>query len=416
MDILKTKSQYRLPKILAIAVPSFIALLLISAFLILPQGQYKVDRGELLIGTVQRGDLAIAVDGYGVLRSYKQTLLTALTPATVEEVLLRPGAAVIPDSIILRLSNPELLQEVESAGMALSQEQANLRRVKLDNQRVLLAEQSTLSEFKASLQTVQLRLDAEQKLVVTGAVSKLMYQTTLLQHAQMSERLQLQQQRIKQLKAVMEEAILIQQEQVKQIAARYQSMQLRAERLTVRAGMEGVLQRLPVELGQSVAAGQELALVGSDKDLIALVRVSQSKAEQLQIGQRAKINTRREAVAGVVRRIAPEVNEGTVEVEIAFSEGVPSSARPELNVDARIFIAHLTNVLFIERPVNAHGNSKASLFKVDKKNQFAASQEVVFGDDAERFIQIISGAKENDQFILSDMMRFSEVNKVRLVY
>lgn len=418
MDIAKPKSSslFRRPLIrsLIIAGAVLVAFVLLTAVIAQPAGQQKVERSKLLLGTVQRGELQIAVDGYGVLRSDKQTLITALTPATVAEVLLRSGAEVEADSIILKLNNPELLQEVEAANMALVQEQANMRRLKLSNQRELLAEQSTLAELTATFKSVQLRCEAERGLA-GGAVSMLAYKTTLLQQEQMQERVNLQTQRIAQLKEVMREALIIQQEQINQVTARYQNMQLRADRLIVRAGIKGVLQRLPVELGQSVAAGQELALVGSDKDLKALIRISQSKAEQLKVGQTAKINTRREQVAGVLTRITPEVRDGTIEVEIVFTEGVPTSARPELNVDAQIFTANIKDALFIERPMNAQGHTTGRMFRVQENNKSAEVQELSFGDDSGKFIQIKQGAKEKDRFILSDMTSVQDAKTIQIV-
>lgn len=414
MDIAKAKSSFRFKRPLIIGGAMLVSLALLMGIVVQPTGQHKVERSQLLFGTVQRGDLQVAVDGYGVLRSDKQTLITALTSATVAEVLLRSGAEVEADSIILKLNNPELLQEVEAANMALVQEQANLRRLKLNNQRELLAEQSVLAKLTATFKSLQLRCEAERGLA-GGAVSMLAYKTTLLQQEQMHERVNLQTQRIEQLKEVMREALIIQQEQINQVTARYQSMQLRAERLVVRAGIKGVLQRLPVELGQSVAAGQELALVGSDKDLKALIRISQSKAEQLKVGQTAKINTRREQVAGVLTRITPEVRDGTIEVEIAFSEGVPASARPELNVDAQIFTASIKDTLFIERPMNAQSHTNSRMFRVQENNKFAELQDLSFGEDSGKFIQIKQGAKEKDRFILSDMTSIQDAKTLHIV-
>lgn len=416
MDIKKvnTKPRWQKPLLALGALGALASLALLGTLWASPGYQYKIDRAGLLLAEVQRGDLQISVDAYGVLRSDKQTLLTALTSATVQQVLLRPGAKVSADSIILQLSNPELLQEVEAAAMALSQEEANLKRLKLANQRERLAEQSVQAELDANLQMVSLRRNAEQQLVADGVVSSLTYQTTVLQQQQMQQRLDLQQQRLEQLSEVIAQSEIIQQEQINQSRARYLTMQQRAERLTVRAGMAGVLQRLPVELGQSVAAGQELALVGSDKDLLALVRVSQSRAEQLQIGQAAQINTRREQVAAVVTRITPEVREGTIEVELAFTEGVPASARPELNVDAQIFTAQLTDTLYLERPVNTQSHSSSRLFKVSDDGKVLAATSLHFGDDAGRFLQIASGAQQGDTFVLSDMATFRDAELIQL--
>lgn len=412
MDIVKTKPKraWRLPIIIG-----GVALVLMAvALLASSPSEQKIERSKILLGKVQRGELQIAVDGYGVLRSHKQTLITALTSATVAEVVLRPGAVVEEGSVILRLSNPELLRELETTNIALAQEEANLRRLQLTNQRELLNEQATLTELNAQLQSISLRREAEQGLA-GGAVSQLTFKTTLLQEQQYQERVKLQQERISQLKKVGQEAVLIQQKQISRAESQCREMQARVDALTVKAGIKGLVQRLPVELGQSVSTGQELALVGSDKDLKALVRVSQSRAEQLQIGQAAQIKIRQQNVAGKIARITPEVRDGTIEVEILIDEALPAAARPELNVDARIFVATLEDALFIERPVNVQGNSNASLYRLHADNNIAEAQQVSFGEDSDKYIQIKSGAQEQDQFILSDMNNYRDAKKLRLV-
>lgn len=414
MDIAKPQSKPLIKKSYLIGLLVLIALALLVLLVSGSGTSVKIEGNQLLLGKVQRGNLQVSVEGYGVLRSDKQTLITALTAATVEEVVLRSGAEVEVDSIIMRLNNPEVLQEVEAANMALIQEQANLRRLKLSNQRELLAEQSNLADVTASLKTVQLRADAEKGLA-GGAVSKLAYQTTLLQLEQMQQRVALQTQRVEQLEEVFNEAIIIQKEQINRANAQLQRAQQRADKLIVRAGIKGVLQRSPVELGQSVAAGQELALVGSDKDLKALIRISQSRVDQIKLGQSATINTRREQVAGKVSRITPEVRDGTIEVEILFTEGVPASARPELNVDAEIYTADIKNTLFVERPVNVQNHSRASLFKLaDDKNR-ASLQEFNFGAESGKYIQVLKGAKENDLLILSDMTNIQDATEITIL-
>lgn len=411
VKIINTKPRWHKPLLVICALAG---LVLLGTLWASPGHQHKIDRSRLMLAQVQRGDLQIGVDAYGVLRSDKQTLLTALTSATVQQVLLRPGAQVTADSVILKLSNPELLQDVEAAAMALAQEEANLKRLKLANQREQLAEQALQAELDANLQMVTLRRNAEQQLVADGVVSSLTYQTTVLQQQQMQQRLDLQQQRLQQLGEVITQSEIIQQEQINQARANYLSMQQRAERLTLRAGMAGVLQRLPVELGQSVASGQELALIGSDQDLQALVRVSQSSAEQLQIGQKAQINTRRERVTAVVTRITPEVREGTIEVELAFTDAVPASARPELSIDAQIFTAQLSDTLYLERPVNTQSHSSSRLFKLSTDGKVLSATDLQFGDDAGRYLQITSGAQQGDTFVLSDMAMYRDAELIHL--
>jgi len=414
MDIKKEKTTapWKKPALILTALAT---LILMGTLFASPSYQYKVEQSALLLGTVKRGDLLVTVDGYGVLRSDKQKLISALAPATVEEVVLKAGAVVQADSVILRLSDPDLLQQIETASMATAQEQANFRRQQLNNQRDVLTEEGRLAELDASFQMLVLRHSAEAEMAAKGIVSQLSFQTTVLEKSQLAKQLQLQQQRLEQLRLVNEEALTISQEQLNQAMAREQRLKQRQEQLTVKAGMEGVLQRVPVELGQSVTAGQELALVGSDKDLLALVRVSQSKAEQIQPGQKARINTRREQANSVVSRVTPQVVDGTIEVELTFVDAIPASARPELNIDAQIFTAELTNTLYLERPVNSQSHSKSRLFKLDPQTYTLAATAVQFGDEAGRFLQLQQGATEGEQFVLSDMAGFQDANTIRVI-
>lgn len=397
------------------AVAVLAGLTLAWALLKSPAPDHKIDRNQLVLGTVKRGDLQVAVEGYGVLRSNRQQLITAQYPATVAEILLRPGATVTAEAVILRLHDPDLTQQLQTATMAVAEQQAAVRRTKLTNQREILAEQAVLAELTALRDAQQLRLTAIQDLARRGVIPALDYQTALLQEQQLSARLQLQQSRLRQLHDVANEDLNIVSEQLNQAKSNLQRLELRSEQLTVRAGISGVLQRLPVELGQSVNGGQELAQVGSNQDLQALVRISQAKIEQLAVGQPARINIRRETTAATVSRITPQVQEGTIEVELTFSQGVPVSARPELNIDAQIFTAELKNTLYLERPVNVQGHSNSRLFKYNRSHQLLDSTAVQVGEEAGRFLQLLQGANEGDIFVLSDMVAFADASQINVV-
>jgi HlyD family secretion protein len=381
-----------------------IALLLFSGYQFLkPSSEQRVARNSLLFGTVRRGDMSVEVEGYGVLRSDKQKLLTALTSATVEEIVLKPGATVTADSVILRLGNPELLQEVERAEQNLIQQKANLRQLMLNNSRSVMTEDSTRARLTASYESTKFRRQGEEKLVEQGIVSRLDYNTTRLQEAQLAERIRILNEQRAQLLLMQQESVKIQQEQINQAMSMHATAKNRVERLVVKAGLDGILQNLPVELGQSVPAGQALALVGSTQDLVALVRVPQTRAERVKVGQAAIIDTRTEQVPGKVTRIDPAVTEGTVTVEIAFAGAPPVGARPELSVNSRIVTETLRDVLYVERPVNVAENSKARVFKVSDGSGNAAAAELTFGVENDRYIQVAAGAAVGEKLILSDM-------------
>ncbi len=376
----------------------------------------KVDKASIVLGTVQQGDLNVTVDGYGVLRSNQQKLITAQSPATVNEIVLRPGASVEPDSVILRMQDPDLIQQIESAEMALKEQQANLRRQKLANQRELLAEEAIFAQLNSSHQSLVLRWEAEKNLRELGVVPEIDVKTAKLEELQLAARLELQTKRIKQLQQLHKEDINISQEQINQASSILDRLRDRQAQLTVKAGIKGVLQRLPITLGQSVVAGQELAQVGSSTDLQALIRVSQSKVDQIEIGQQARVNTRRETVAAQVSRITPQVQDGTIEVELTFVNGIPASARPELNVDAVIQTQQLENILYVERPSNIQAHSTQAVFTIQANNDnYAEKSQVNFGVDAERYIQILSGLQAGQQVILSDMSTHQTTEKIRLI-
>jgi multidrug resistance efflux pump len=357
----------------------------------------------MLFGTVKHGNLQVEIEGYGALRSDKQVLVTSLTSATVQEIVLKPGALVMADSIIVQLANPELQQQVDSAVRELSQRKANLRQLILNQKREILNESGNFAELEARYETAKVKLEAQSGLVKSGIVSVLDYKDSLVQEAQLNKRLKIHKQRTAALKLVNQEAINIQNDQIMQQQGQLDIAQNRLDRLTVKAGFDGVLQRLSVELGQSLAAGQEIALIGSVQDLIALVRVPQSKAQQIFIGQKAIVDTRRDKIIGTVSRIDPVVVENTVVVEIALPDQLPASARPQLSVDAVIITDTLDNITYMERPVNGKANSNSSLFRLDDSNNTAMRTQVKFGKEAGRYIEIIDGGNVNDIFIVSDL-------------
>lgn len=366
-------------------------------------GQISIARESLLIETVQQGSLDVVVDGYGKLISNKQLLISALTNAQVKEIVLKPGALVEQGSVIVRLENPELQQQVDFEQQQVAQLQGNLRQLKLTQKRELLFDEADLAQITANLQSADLKRKAEQQLLAKGIVSKLSFEQTRLHAIQLQQRLEFLKLRAEQLKEVHSEAINIMAQTIKQQQSRLAIAQFRLASLNVVAEFSGVLQKLSVELGQNVLAGQTIGLIGSVSNLVALIKVPQSQAQQINLGQQAVIDTRSDKIIGYVARIDPIVSNNTVSIEISLPKKLPASVRPEMNVDGQITIAQLDNILYLKRPANIKSNAQFSLYKVDKSNQYAKQQPMVFGQQAGRYIEVLSGAKLNDQFIISDL-------------
>lgn len=370
----------------------------------------SVERASLLIESVQKGDLEVIIDGYGTLTSDKQQLITSFSSATVKEIVLKPGASVTANSVIVRLENPELQQQVENAEQELTQIKANLRQLKLNNQRETLNEYAQLAQIKASHETAVLKRTAEEQLAAKGIVSDLTFQQTLLDERQLRQRIEILEQRNEQLSLVHNESVNIQLERIKQQEGRLAIAQSRLEKLTVRAGFDGVLQRLSVELGQSLAAGSEVALIGSVTDLIALIRVPQSQAQQVVVGQKVIIDTRRDKIEGLVSRIDPIVDNNTVEIEVSLPENLPASARPQLTVDGKIIADTLLNVNYIRRPAGVKSNTRFEMYKLIPSGDTAVLTEVVFGSQAGQFMEVKSGANQAEQFIITDLSNLQSTN------
>lgn len=414
MDVVKKKKtqSFNLSKNMMLGLGGATILVVLALWANNSASSVSVARGDILVDTVKQGDLAVTIDGYGSLKSNKQQLITSFSRATVKEIVLKPGATVVADSVIVRLENPELQQQYESAKRDLSQSKANLRQLKLNQQRETLNEAGTLAQIDANYETASLKRVAEQKLQEQGIVSKLTFQQSLLNEQQLKKRISILRQRMAQLELVHEEAINIAKDGVKQQEGLRDIAKARLDKLTVRAGFDGVLQRLSVELGQSLSAGQEVALIGSVTDLIALIRVPQSQAQQIMVGQVAIIDTRRDKIEGVVARIDPIVADNTVEVEISLPKTLPASARPMLSVDGTITADTLANVSYIQRPANVKSNSTVSLYRINSDSGQALLVPLKLGRQAGRFIEITSGAKLNEQFIVSDLSTFKTTTDI----
>jgi len=409
----KTRNKIALSKTkLGIAV---LVVLVISAWATSNKGSVAVERKDLLIGKVQQGKLDVIVEGYGTLMSDKQQLITAFSPGTVKEVILKPGASVTANSIIIQLENPELVQQLDNAKQELSQVKANLRQLKLTNQREQLNESANLAEIEAEYETAKLKHQAEKQLVEKGIVSRLNFQQTVLNQQQLGKRIEIFTQRNNQLGLVHAESINIQLERIKQQQGRVDIAQSRIDKLTITAGFSGVLQRLSVELGQNLSPGQEIALIGSVTELIALIGIPQNQVHQIKLGQNAVIDTRRDTINGKVTRISPVVVENRVEIEVALPDKLPSSARPQSTVDGVITIEQLKNVKYMRRPAGIRANSEDSLYKITPQSSNATLQAVKFGQQAGDYIQLLNGAEVNEQFIISDLRHLKNTHQQLVV-
>ena len=367
----------------------------------------KVSRSELRLATVQHSDLPFTISGFGKLISKHKRLLTAPTRATVEEILILPGTQVTKKTVIMRLNNPDLLLQVNNAQMELARHHASLRELIINQKSEYLAHQAILVQIKANLAAAELKVEAQSGLAAKGIVSSLDFKRSKLAASQLAERLTIEQQRLAHLKSAHQEKISVQAQFAKQLDANLALKQSLQAGLVIHADIEGVLQSMPVTLGQSVAAGEQLALVASNKTMIAQLKVPQAEAEAIAIGHEAVINTRSAFVRGVVNRIDPVITNGSVVIDIDITEALPVNARPELKVEGKIEIGMLNNALYIKQPVGVKANSSTQVFTLLANQQTATLRTMKFGRVIGNNIELLSGASEGEQFIVSDTSSWS---------
>ncbi|MFT5725381.1 MAG: HlyD family secretion protein [Bacteroidia bacterium] len=409
MDIIKKPKKRSLFSKMFFVICGVICVALIVIQLVTQSlGPLRVSRDQLVIEEVRNGDIQVTVSGFGQLISNKQRLITATSDSVVTQIILKPGAQITAGSVIAVLENAELVQKHEDAKQELVQKQANLKQLMLSNKRELLAESANIEEVTAQYEMSALKRKAEERLIKNGIVSQLTFQYSVLNEKQLKKRISILVERVNQLKLVHQEAINVQQEQIKQQIGRLKLTHTHLKKLEVKAEFEGVLQRLSVELGQSLSAGQEIALIGSATDLIANIKVPQNQAQQLVIGQSVTIDTRRDKILGRVSRIDPIVENNTVKVEIALPKVLPLSARPYLDVDGTVLIKTLEKVNYIKRPANLNADSVVNIYQVTDDNSQTKLRTLKFGQKAGHFIEIVSGARKGQRFIISDLSDLSE--------
>jgi len=406
MDIKKTspikKRTWVKPSVLVIAALAFSAWQFTQA-----SSDVSVSRNELRLAAVQQSDLPFTISGFGKLIAKHKRLLTAPTRATVEEILVLPGTQVTTDTVIMKLSNPDLRLQVNNAEMELARHHASLRELKINQKSEYLAHQSILVQIKADLAAAELKVEAQSGLAKKGIVSSLDFKRSKLAATQFAERLTIEQQRLAHLKSAHQEKIAVQAQFAKQLDANLALKQSLQAGLVIHADIEGVLQSMPVTLGQSVAAGEQLALVASNKTMIAQLKVPQGEAQEIAIGHEAVINTRSAFVRGVVNRIDPVITNGSVVIDIDITEALPVNARPELKVEGKIEIGILTNALYIKQPVGVKANSSTQVFTLLANQQTATLRTMKFGRVIGNNIELLSGASEGEQFIVSDTSSWS---------
>lgn len=398
----------------------YIALILLAIPLItiglsrLKPAAPTVERGTVVIDTVKRGPMYRDVRGLGTLVPEDIRWIAAVTSGRVEKRLVQQGTRVTPDTVLLELSNPELDQSVMEAESQLNSAQAEYQNKKVELETQLLNQQAAAATVEADYVQAKLTLEANEQLAREGLVSDLILKQSRGRAAELTTRFELEKKRIAINTEAVKTQLAVSQAQLDQRKALANLRRQQKDQLRVRAGMNGVLQQMVVEVGQQVAPGANLCRVADMTKLKAQVRVAETQLKDMAIGQVASIDTRNGIVAGRVMRIDPAAENGTVTVDVALEGELPAGARPDMTVDGRIELERLTDVIYVQRPAFGQEKSTITLFKLEPDEKSAVRTKVSLGRQSVTLIEILDGLKVGDKVILSDTTQWDNVDRIRL--
>ncbi len=373
-----------------------------------------VERNLVWIDAVKQGQMLRQVRGLGTLVPEEIRWIAARTQGRVDKILLRPGARVTPDSVILMLANPDVEQAAANADSQLKAAEAELANLRVTVQSGVLQAESVAASARADYEQTKLSSAVNEQLFKEGLVSRLDLDLSKVRAEQAATRYAIEQKRFQFAKDTIEPQLAIKQAEVDRWRSQAKLRRDELEALAVRSSMDGVLQLLPVEVGSQVNPGTNLARVANPTKLKAEIRVAETQAKDIQIGQPAAVDTRNGIVEGRVARIDPSVQNGTVTVDVLLSGDLPKGARPDLSVDGTIELERLDNVVYVGRPAFGQERSTVGIFKLDADGVYAVRTQVKLGRSSVNTIEIVDGLRPGDRVILSDMQQWDANDRIKL--
>jgi multidrug efflux pump subunit AcrA (membrane-fusion protein) len=374
----------------------------------------SVDKSTIYTDTVKRGPMLRDVHGLGTLVPENIRVIPAATDGRVEQRLLLPGSVVKAGTTILVLSNPVLEQDAQNADFEVKNAQAeyNNLKAKLENQ--LADDRAKAGQVRSDYRQAQIEQETNQKLFDLGLTADVILKTSKVKAEEFGKQSKLTQDEVDTFASSISEQMAVQQNKIEEAEALAALKRSQVEKLRVQAGIEGVLQEVPVEVGQQVAPGTVLARVAQPTELKVELKIAETQAKDILIGQKASIDTHNGVIAGHVTRIDPSVQNGTVTVDCALDGLLPVGARPDLSVEGTIEIERLANVLYVGRPVHGEQESSVSLFKLSADGTEAVRLPVKLGRASVNTIEILTGLQVGDRVVLSDMSAWDNYDRIRL--
>jgi HlyD family secretion protein len=374
----------------------------------------SVDRALVWIDQVKRGSMVRQVRGPGTLVPEDMRWIPASTTGRVERILIRPGTHVTSESVILELSNPPLGQELQDAELKLDAADARLANMRVQVEDAVLQQEALAASISADYRKARMQAEMNEALAKHELVSALALKQSEVDTEQLAIRNEIAQKQLASASRSVRSRLAVQESEVAQARAVLTLKRHEVEALTVRAGFAGVLQLVLVDVGQQVAPGANLARIADPSHLKAELKIAETQAKDIQIGQPASIDTRNGVAEGRVARIAPSVQSGTVTVDVALNGPLPKGARPDLSVDGTIELERLPDVIHVGRPAFGREQSTVGLFKLDPDGAGATRVQVELGRSSVDVIEVLHGLGIGDGVILSDMSAWDQFDRIRL--
>ena len=374
----------------------------------------EVDAASVWVEEVTRGPFVRSVRGPGTLVPEEIRWISAESNGQVEKVLIDPGAEVTPDSVILELSNPQLEQQVADAELALRGVEGDYRNLEVQLESALLTQEANLAQTESQWKSAKLQAEADQQLNKEGLVPEIQRRQSELSADQWTVRYEKDQERLQKTIESNEVQLAVQRSRVDQQKAVYDLRKRELDNLKVRAGIHGVLQEVPIEEGQRVIPGTQMARVAQPDVLKAELRIAETQAKDIMIGQVAEIDTRNGVIPGHVSRIDPAVQQGSVLVDVRLDvDELPKAARIDLSVDGTIELERVDEAVYVGRPAYGQAFSTVGLFKVGE-DEIAERITVRLGRLSVQHVEILEGLEVGDRVILSDSSQWDDVDRIKL--
>jgi HlyD family secretion protein len=414
MDIQRTPPPRRRKRSVIAAAVIILIVLATVALAQLRPAAVPVSRASIMTDVVKRGTLLRSVRGSGRLVPEASRWLAASTDARVEKVLVQPGTRVTAETIIIELSDPQQQQQALDAQWQLRAAEADYESLKASLEVERLNQQAANAQLRAEVENARLRAESDERMAKEGIVADLTRRQSSTNSESLQYRFELDTHRLRVTNETLQSRLAAQKATVEQRRALYMLRQNQLNSLGVRAGIDGVLQDIAVEVGQRVASGSTLARVVQPEKLKAEIRVPEARARDLAVGQSATIDTYNGKVAGVISRIDPAAREGAVTVDISITAPLPAGARPDLSVEAVIELGRLTNAMSVARPAGVQDKSSGHVFKLVDGGKAAERISVSFGQSSADAIEITQGLTAGDEIIVSDTSAWQKYEKIEI--